>query len=123
LFNAALSDRGASAVMSNRPLSPTNKILEGPSKPVREIEVQTLIGDEALSNLGLGTLSNLKIDTEGHEISVLDEFHNALSNGLMSFLQVETRLNPQNIWNVPFEEIKRRLEDYNYRLFSMINLV
>lgn len=122
LFHCALSNQNGYSLMTNRPLSPTNQIVNISSKPTREIQVQTQRGDDVLRSLGLNSVSYLKIDTEGHDLSVLEGFHDSLSNNLITFIQVETGLNPENKWHVPFENIKSLLESYNFRLFSLINV-
>lgn len=118
----ALSNVRSVVRMTNRESSPTNAILTAASPSTNSIEVSTSTGDEVLISFGIDRISYLKIDTEGHEIQVLEGFHESLINSQVDFIQVEAGLNPENQWHVPLEAIKSKLEKYGYRIFGIIQL-
>ncbi len=61
----------------------------------------------------------LKIDTEGYDLMVLKGAKDLLASRAASFIQVETTLNPDNVYHTAFLEIKDFLEQYDYRLFGI----
>lgn len=65
----------------------------------------------------------LKIDTEGYDLEVIKGAENLLLNNAISFIEAEVSMNPGNTFHVSFEEVKKYLEQYNYRLFGLYEQV
>ena len=60
----------------------------------------------------------LKIDTEGHDLAVLEGARRMLSEGRVRMVQVEAGMNPENTLHVPLHRLQRFLEEHDYYLFA-----
>lgn len=60
----------------------------------------------------------LKIDTEGHDLAVLEGADRMLSEGRVQMVQVEAGMNPENMLHVPLAKLQRFLETRDYYLFA-----
>lgn len=91
----------------------------GPSGPgtTEPVEIQTIDGFCDLARIA--NISYLKIDTEGHDLEVLKGADAMLSGQRVDVVEVEAGMNPENTLHVPFETLKRHLEDRHYRLFAI----
>ena len=65
----------------------------------------------------------LKIDTEGHDLAVVQGARNSLSEGRIGMVQVEAGMSPDNELHVPLEFLKATIEAHRYRLFGMYEQV
>jgi FkbM family methyltransferase len=68
---------------------------------------------------GLARVGFLKIDTEGHDLAVLEGAEGLLQRGAVDLVQVESGWNPENRWHVPMERLKQHLEARGYRVFGV----
>ena len=82
-----------------------------------DVTIQTI--DRFLLGTKINKVDYLKIDTEGYELDVLSGAKDALSNGIFSFIEVEVGMNKTNSFHVPFEDIKKELERFDYFIFKI----
>lgn len=82
-----------------------------------KIEIDTLAS--FCNEHGVRHINYLKIDTEGYDLEVLRGGMQMLASHSIDFIEVEAGMYPANTLHVPFEEIKRFLEDKSYFLFGI----
>ncbi|WP_245752770.1 FkbM family methyltransferase [Chitinophaga arvensicola] len=107
----------------------------------QELSISLTTIDEFISENGISKIALLKIDTEGHELSVLKGAKNAISKGIAEVIQIE--FNEMNIISrtffkdivdiLPGYDFYRLLPDglkalgayksVNYEIFSFQNIV
>lgn len=119
LHGCGLSDRPATARLSDRAASATNHILTDPG--TGGVEVLLATGAQVMAELGLDRLSYLKIDTEGHDLHVLKGFGPALQR--VDFIQVEAGMNAYNRTHVPFADFTAFLGEQGFLLFHILEQV
>lgn len=61
----------------------------------------------------------MKVDTEGHDLEVLQGGEKLLTEQKIDVIQVEAGMNPSNRHHVPFEALKSYLESKSYLLFGI----
>ena len=71
----------------------------------------------------LSTIDYLKIDTEGHDLAVLQGADRLLGNGAVAIVEVEAAMNPDNRFHVSFEALAGQLTSNGYRLFGLYEQV
>ena len=94
-----------------------------------------LVGADRIERIALTTLDKfcnayeiecvdiLKIDTEGHDLAVLEGAHGLLSGGRVRVVYCETSMNAQNRFHAPLEEILRLMTSHGYYLFGVYEQV
>ncbi|MDO8209998.1 FkbM family methyltransferase [Conexibacter sp. CPCC 206217] len=82
-----------------------------------QVEVRTL--DELCGERAIAHIDLLKIDTEGFDLEVLRGAAGLLAAQQIDVVGVEAGMNPENATHVPFETLKRHLEEHGYRLFAI----
>jgi FkbM family methyltransferase len=87
----------------------------------QEISVETL--DSFCHSNNIAEISYLKIDTEGSDLEVLKGANRMLTKKKISIIEVETGMNPDNTYHVPFECVKSYLESAGYFLFGIYEQV
>lgn len=100
-FNVALSDRDESKQFVSTALNSQKGSLESGAIALNSkvtdyatITVEALRGDTICQQSGIDEISFLKIDTEGHDLSVLRGFEGKLRDGMVGVVQFEySRLN------------------------------
>jgi FkbM family methyltransferase len=83
------------------------------------VEVDTL--DRFCRREGITRIGLLKIDTEGHDLAVLDGAADLLAGRRVDLVQVEAGMHPGNSRHVPWEQLVQRLGTHGYRLFGLYN--
>src|SRR5688572_5338493 len=68
-------------------------------------------------------ISYLKIDTEGFDLQVLKSGETMLRNHSIDFIEIEVGMNPANDTHVPWEEIKKYMENMDYYLFGIYDQI
>lgn len=86
-----------------------------------KIEIDTLTS--FCNEHGIMHINYLKIDTEGYDLEVLKGAMLMLDSLAIDFIEVEAGMNPTNTLHIPFEEIKRFLENKNYFLYGIYEQV
>ena len=81
------------------------------------VETSTL--DDFFESQKMSHISYLKIDTEGGDLDVLIGAANLLNMKSIDFVEVESGMNSTNQSHVPFENLKRFLENQGYSLFGI----
>ena len=112
-WNMALGAARGRARMTGRETSTGNKILAAPAPGTIEITVET--GAAFCAWQETDKISFLKIDTEGHDLAVLQGFGETLRQ--VDFVQVEAAMNPYNTTHVPFRALEDHLRAHGFLLF------
>lgn len=86
----------------------------GATEPVRVETVDGYATREQIARVGL-----LKIDTEGHDLAVLEGAQSLLAAGAIDLIQVEAGWHEENRRHVPAEQLKAHLEERGFRLFGI----
>ncbi|HEV7264347.1 MAG TPA: FkbM family methyltransferase [Falsiroseomonas sp.] len=81
------------------------------------IQITTL--DRFTSEQHIEKIHLLKIDVEGHDLEVLQGGENALSAGLVDFIQIECGISPGR--QPSLEEVRTHLNGFDYHLYSIDN--
>ena len=92
LVNAALSDAPGTLeiqAFADKPEFASHHVDYQAVGDVVTIEIAAHTGSEEMERLGLTHVDLLKIDTEGHDLSVLQGFDQALKNGAIDVIQFE----------------------------------
>jgi len=126
----ALSDRRGVRSMHISPRGSVHSSLEPiatmNADPPQTEEVRTIRLDEFLGESGIEAISVLKIDTEGHELSVLRGAGRLLHEGTFRSIVAEATFYPRYFHHASFFDLFRLLSDCGYRfagLYGMHNLV
>ena len=106
--------------MSDSAISTQNRVLSD-HDPETGIEVAIHQGAAVLKWLGLEHVSYLKIDTEGHDLEVLQGF--APSLGCIDFIQVEAGMNRYNTTHVPYQRLADFMNDHGFLLFYIFEQI
>lgn len=81
------------------------------------IDVELSTVDAEMKNHGFERIDVLKIDVEGHEMSVLEGADQTLSDGRVDVILVETRFGSTGAdWQTPFQDILEHLEARGFRM-------
>ena len=101
--------------LTSRVLEDSN--VEDDPSSVLDVELSTV--DAELEKHGLDRLDVLKIDVEGHEISVLEGADRALSAGRIDLILLEVRFGSSGgCWQTPLEDILKHLEPCGFRAMA-----
>ncbi len=85
--------------------------------PTERVRVETIDGyaeRNAILRIGF-----LKIDTEGHDLAVLEGAESLLTHAAVDLIQVEAGWHEENRRHVPAEQLKGHLETRGFRLFGI----
>ncbi len=75
--------------------------------------------DDYCAEKKIERIDYLKIDTEGHDLAVLEGAKSMLVNQQIGLIEVEVGMNPHNTRHVPFHQIQTFLEGHQYFLFGI----
>jgi FkbM family methyltransferase len=118
VHNFALGSIAGMAMLSQDNDSAVSRLSEDGGEAVT---VET--ADAFCAAHGINRIDFMKIDTEGHDLHVLQGAAAMLRACRIAAIQVEAGLNPENTLHVPFETLKAFLEAYDYRLFGIYDQV
>ncbi len=85
--------------------------------------INVLTAEDFFSRNKINHVDYMKIDTEGYDLEVIKGADKLLAKDAISFIEAEVSMNPGNTFHVSFEEVKKYLEQYNYRLFGLYEQV
>lgn len=85
--------------------------------PSEDVEIATI--DQFCSEQSITKIDILKIDTEGHEVSVLKGASGLLAEGRIRLVKAECTVNPDNTYHTPFAKLCDLLYPLGYRLFAI----
>jgi FkbM family methyltransferase len=88
----------------------------------KEETISVLTLDEYVSTRGIDSIDLLKIDTEGHELSVLDGGRDVLTSGLVSMIYSEVGFMNTDQRHTAFSDLNRFLEDHAYHFVGLYDL-
>ncbi len=89
--------------------------------PLEEVQMDTL--DRFCQSHNIDHIDYLKVDTEGGDLDVVVGATYMLSEQRIDLLELEAGMNPGNSRHVPFETLKRLLEEKRYFLFGLYEQV
>lgn len=118
VHQVALGSVVATAMLSGGQDPAVFQISEDGDEEVSVTTVDAFCSDHAIDRIDF-----LKIDTEGHDLRVLEGAVGMLRAGRIAAVQVEAGLNPDNHFHIPFEILKAFLEGHDYRLFGVYDQV
>lgn len=118
-FNTAMGRRDGTAYMQVDADSVLSAITDDSGGEA--IAVRTI--DSFCSEHGLSGVDFLKIDTEGHDLHVIEGAGELISRRAVRAIQVEAGMHPENDTHVAFEELKADLEGRGYRVFGIYEQV
>lgn len=101
-------------------LSPSSAVPEGAGRS-EVVAVNTI--DEFAAAEGLDRIGFLKIDTEGHDLSVLEGAKGMLDRQAIDLIEVEAGMNADNQTHVPFELLREHLAEREYLLFGLYDQI
>jgi FkbM family methyltransferase len=116
-FSAHRIAFGASAGQARMTVDGSSDLARFSEDGTEVVNVETLDGfctQHAVERIDL-----LKVDTEGHDLEVLEGARSMLSDQRIQLVQVEAGMNPDNRLHVPFEALKAFLEKQGYLLFGV----
>lgn len=125
-YNIALGLRDQETFITANGTSTTNKIVDEQEyqkakKPLESVFMKN--GEKFCQDEGIKHISLLKIDTEGHDLSVLRGFAGMLAEQKIDIIQVEAGMNPTNRRHVPFSEFIIFFGIFDYYLFHIYEQV
>lgn len=91
--------------------------LEGQELVQEQVPVHTL--QRFFQDHGLNTADFVKVDTEGHDMAVIDGAEALFREGRIGVLQVEVGMNPGNRFHVPLHRMTERLAGLGHQLFGL----
>ncbi len=116
-----LGARDAILHMTDGEVSAQNHLLAEDTLDETAVEVEVREGAGLLQSLGVGPVSYIKIDTEGHDLDVLRGLTTALPR--VDFIQVEAGMNPYNTTHVPFQALTDFMTRHGFLLFHIFEQV
>ena len=119
--NIALGARTGRALMAAGRKSELSHIVDSaPSvtygAALEEVAIETL--DEFCNSHNISRIGFLKIDTEGHDMAVLEGAHSLLEASRIDSVQVEAGIGPYNTTHIPLGDFRAYLEARSYFLFG-----
>lgn len=103
--------------LGRAPGGPPPTVPERPARKVRRQDVEIISGEDFCRGRGIGHVSFLKIDTEGHDLEVVRGFGPILSS--VDFVQVEAGMNEYNKTHVPLRDFQTVLGMAGFHLFRI----
>jgi FkbM family methyltransferase len=117
---AAVSDRRGVAPMAVAGSSERNTLVSKPDVPGASIiEVPLMTVDQYAAERNIDFIDLLKIDTEGHEVAVLDGAASILQSGQVDFVLAECDFNARpRTPHGDFLQIHHKMLRFNYRVVA-----
>lgn len=122
LENYFLSGSSETVKMLADGKSTSNRLVGTNDLRDKVIDVKTITGDFYINEMGIEKIDFLKIDTEGHDFSVLLGFINSLSRKKIKFVQVECSFDRSNKYHVNFNDFMIFFESLGYGLYQITGL-
>ena len=121
-FHLALSSESGTATLLSSGTDTMNRLLDSRDAAAANAHTET-VGVTTLAEFcgshDVKHISYLKIDTEGRDLDVLKGGERLLTEQAVDFIEIETGINPENHYHVPFETVKSFLEPRGYSLFGL----
>ena len=113
------SDTQGSASLLTEPDHPTTARLSGngASGPTEVVALDTI--DNFCATNGISRIDFLKIDTEGHEVSVLKGAARMLAAHDIALIKAETAIDPDSSYHTQLPDLCALLHPLGYRLFGL----
>ena len=113
--NLALGQEDATLTLTQQTHSAMNHLLPAQAEQKAAVKVQVRVGADVMRELKVDHIDFLKIDTEGHDLAVLQGFLPVIDR--IDFIQVEAAMNPYNTTHVPFGTLDGLLREQGFHLF------
>jgi FkbM family methyltransferase len=118
LYQTAVSDADGEALLYLKEADSTHSLIQD-SNTIGSQCVKTTMLDSFCSEAGLAHIDFCKIDTEGHDLSVLKGAVEMLQQQRISFVQVETSTRVDVSYFCRLPEIEQFMTRFGYELFGM----
>ena len=122
-FQLALGARPGHGVIRREGTPDRYAIEEVPGADLPGVVISIETVDRFCVREGIDRISLLKIDTEGHDLAVLEGAEGLLARQAVDLIQVEAGWHPNNRSHVPVETFKTHLEGRGYLLFGVYQQV
>lgn len=116
-WQTALGAERGSAQLSVDGLHSMFRLADTATGQTERVDLDTL--DDFMEREGIERVSYLKIDTEGHDLQVLQGGKRSLAAQRIDLVEVEAGMNPTNDHHVPLEQLKQLLEAVGYLLLGI----
>ena len=113
----AMSSSAGTAQFVAHGLGTSNRLTESQSSNTIKVAKSTI--DLFCEQQSIPEVDVLKIDTEGHELAVLNGAEKKLKAQEIGFIRAECGVDPNNDRHVPYGQITELLLDYGYFLFGV----
>lgn len=90
-----------------------------PGVAMREMTVPILPLADLFNEQGIQHAEYVKVDTEGHELAVLDGAEPLLRSGRIGLIELEVGMNATNTTHVSLHRVMERLAPHGYHLFGI----
>lgn len=120
----AISNTDGMARMRSAAASQTNHIIDRDSLVHTDDTLEAVATrsiDSIAAELGISKVSFCKIDTEGHELRVLEGASTLLRNAAIDLLLIESTFNLRGAPHVDFVEVITRMREYSYQVINVYN--
>lgn len=88
-------------------------------RAVREERVQVIALGDLLDQEGISRADYVKVDTEGHDLQVIEGARSLFKAGRIGILDVEVGMNPENSFHVPLSQMTKVLAGLGHQLFGL----
>lgn len=88
-------------------------------RAMREERVQVISLGELFDQEGIQRADLVKVDTEGHDLQVIEGARDLFRAGRIGILDVEVGMNPDNTFHVPFVRMAEQLAGLDHHLFGL----
>lgn len=125
LFSIAMSSTESSVDFISNSADSSNRIVksscaDGLSYIKQDyIRVNTTTIDNFCHTYDIKVIDILKIDTEGHELHVLEGASKMLTSGSIGFIRVECGVDPNNSRHASFLKLIDFMKPFNYKIFGV----
>lgn len=103
--------------LGRAPGGPPPEVAEPLPRKARREEIEVMTGADFCRERGIGHVSFLKVDTEGHDLDIVRGFGPALES--VDFVQVEAATNDYNRTHVPLRDFQTVLGQAGFYLFRI----
>lgn len=120
-FQLALGAHQGQKAIHLHEIAALNTFSENLASSIGTEAVQVSTVDQIMVDLEIDFIDFLKIDTEGHELEVLEGAQKALESLRIAIIQVEVGFDQVKAVQVSLEEVKRYLAPKGYFLYGIYN--
>ena len=119
-YNLGLSDQCKTMAMVEEDISVNNHFIDSSlvNSVENVIDCEVVRGDCFILAKEVLGIDFLKIDTEGHDLKVLQGFHETLIKGMIGLIQCEVSMSLANQKHVYFEDVLEFIKPFGFEIFG-----